>query len=69
MKNRLHGICKVCGEEFDYYPCRGSVAHYTQQGYSCLVIWENELSNQSHIVDKIKDFEGGMKNVTPNDPR
>lgn len=32
------------------------IEYYKKHGYSCLIIWEDELKNEVGIVNKIKDF-------------
>jgi len=42
--------------------------HYTRHGYGCLIIWEGELKNPNRILEKIREYVGGVK-IALNVPR
>jgi len=35
---------------------KGTIEHYEKNGYSCLVIWDNELDDQNKVLNKIQNF-------------
>jgi len=40
------------------------INHYKQYGFSCLVIWESELSNSKKIKSKVRRFINVTKNIS-----
>lgn len=32
----------------------GTIKHYNNQGYDCLVVWEDEINNEQQLVERIK---------------
>jgi len=38
---------------------QGRIDHYSNYGYTCMVIWEDELNGEEQLIQKIGDFENG----------
>ena len=34
----------------------GTINHYAQNGYDCLILWDDELSNRSEVIQRIEEF-------------
>jgi hypothetical protein len=56
----INGQKKVI-EHFGYYWHRGEnpqdiIDRYSEYGFKCLVIWENELNNPEKVIEKIQAF-------------
>jgi len=47
----------------------GTKKHYSKYDYECLIIWECELSNPTHALERIIEFMGGIKIAPLNVPR
>jgi len=35
----------------------GRLAYYSQLGYKCLIIWDNEMDDEQTVIEKIRSFE------------
>ena len=45
----------------DIFDVARRTEHYAKQGYSLLIIWEDEMDNEKKVLAKIRKFIGGRK--------
>ena len=39
-----------------YQQYKGRMAYFKQYGYKCLILWDNELSNEDIVISRIKNY-------------